>query len=184
MILLCQNVRNNLRHPNVYIRVVVLRFFAALNKNGITEPLIPSGLRGNLLGDTPETMQKFLSTEQEQDPPAKRNAFFMLFTCALERALVALELIRKVYWTNKHEKGNICRYSCFSAVEWLNELKSSHKEIMVEKIMEILRALSSPKLDIRKEIVDIALEFVPPRNVDESGSYIEEGSCEGPKHKA
>lgn len=54
---------------------------------------------------------------------------------------------------------------------------------MVEKIMEIIRAFSSPRLDIRKEILDIALELVTPRNVDESGSYIEEGSCEGP-HKA
>lgn len=44
MILLCQNLRNNLRHTNVYIRVVMLRFFAALNKNDIIEPLIPSGL--------------------------------------------------------------------------------------------------------------------------------------------
>lgn len=55
---------------------------------------------------------------------------------------------------------------------------------MVEKIMEILRALSSPKLDIRKETLDVALELVTPGNVDESGSYVDERSCEGPKHKA
>lgn len=41
----------------------------------------------NHLGDALETMQKILSTEQEQDPPAKRNALFVLFTCALERAV-------------------------------------------------------------------------------------------------
>ncbi|KNA22373.1 hypothetical protein SOVF_034580 [Spinacia oleracea] len=49
----------------------------------------------------------------------------------------------------------------------LNELKTSHKEIMVEMIMDILRALSSPNLDIRRKTLDIALELITPRNVDE-----------------
>jgi len=49
----------------------------------------------------------------------------------------------------------------------LLELKSSHKEIMVEMIMDILRALSSPNLDIRRKTLDIALELITPRNVDE-----------------
>ena len=43
-------------------------------------------------------------------------------------------------------------------LEWLHEMKYSHNEIMVEKIIDIIRALSSPKLNIRKETLDIALE--------------------------
>ncbi|KAK9757140.1 hypothetical protein RND81_01G143100 [Saponaria officinalis] len=49
----------------------------------------------------------------------------------------------------------------------LQELKSSHKEIMVDMIMDILRALASPNLDIKKKTLDIALELITPRNVDE-----------------
>lgn len=49
----------------------------------------------------------------------------------------------------------------------LNELKSSHREIMVELVMDVLRALSSPNLDIRRKTLDIALELITPRNVDE-----------------
>ncbi|KAH7865852.1 hypothetical protein Vadar_012053 [Vaccinium darrowii] len=49
----------------------------------------------------------------------------------------------------------------------LNELISSHREIMVEMIMDVLRALSSPNLDIRRKTIDIALELITPRNIDE-----------------
>ena len=49
----------------------------------------------------------------------------------------------------------------------LNELKSSNREIMVEMVMDVLRALSSPNLDIRRKTIDIALELITPRNIDE-----------------
>ncbi|XP_010451794.1 PREDICTED: coatomer subunit beta-1 [Camelina sativa] len=49
----------------------------------------------------------------------------------------------------------------------LNELKASHREIMVEMIMDVLRALSSPSLDIRKKTLDIVLELITHRNVNE-----------------
>ncbi|KAH7674742.1 coatomer subunit beta protein [Dioscorea alata] len=49
----------------------------------------------------------------------------------------------------------------------INELKISHREIMVDMIMDILRALSSPNLDIRRKTIDIALELITPRNIDE-----------------
>ncbi|KAI6689769.1 hypothetical protein NL676_026597 [Syzygium grande] len=38
---------------------------------------------------------------------------------------------------------------------------------MVELVMDVLRALSSPNLDIRRKTLDIALELITPRNVDE-----------------
>lgn len=44
MILICQNLRNNLQHPNEYIRGVTLRFLCRLNEAEIIEPLIPSVL--------------------------------------------------------------------------------------------------------------------------------------------
>lgn len=41
-ILICQNLRNNLQHPNEYIRGVTLRFLARIREEEILEPLVPS----------------------------------------------------------------------------------------------------------------------------------------------
>ncbi|KAI3970007.1 hypothetical protein MKW92_022714 [Papaver armeniacum] len=38
---------------------------------------------------------------------------------------------------------------------------------MVDMIIDVLRALASPNLDIRRKIIDAALELVTPRNIDE-----------------
>ncbi|KAE9616343.1 putative adaptor protein complex AP-4, epsilon subunit [Lupinus albus] len=258
MILICQNLRNNLQHPNEYIRGVTLRFLCRLNESEIVEPLIPSILSNlehrnsfvrrnavlaimsvyklpqgeQLLDSAPEIVEKFLSTEQ--DSSAKRNAFLMLFSCSQDRAvsylfsnidriidwgeqlqMVVLELIRKVCRSNKGEKGKYIKiiisllnanstaviYECASTLvslssaptairaaastycqlllsqsdnnvklivlDRLNELKSSHREIMVEVVMDVLRALLSPNLDIRRKTIDIALELITPRNIDE-----------------
>lgn len=258
MILICQNLRNNLQHPNEYIRGVTLRFLCRLNESEIIEPLIPSILSNlehrhpfvrrnavlavmsvyklpqgeQLLDSAPEIIEKFLSTEQ--DPSSKRNAFLMLFSCAQDRAInylfsnidritdwgeqlqmVVLELIKKVCRTNKAEKGKYIKiiisllnvpstaviYECAGTLvslssaptaikaaastycqlllsqsdnnvklivlDRLNELKSSNRDIMVDMVMDVLRALSTPNLDIRKKTIDIALELITPRNIDE-----------------
>jgi coatomer subunit beta len=258
MILICQNLRNNLQHPNEYIRGVTLRFLCRLNETEIVEPLIPSILANlehrhpfvrrnavlavmsvyklpqgeQLLDSAPDIIEKFLSTEQDQS--SKRNAFLMLFTCAQDRAvnylfthidrvidwgeqlqMVVLELIRKVCRANKSEKGKYIKiiisllnapsaaviYECAGTLvslssaptairaaattycqlllsqsdnnvklivlEQLNELKRSHREIMMEMVMDVLRALSSPNVDIRRKTLDIVLDLITPRNVDE-----------------
>ncbi|KAI3909837.1 hypothetical protein MKW92_050640 [Papaver armeniacum] len=131
-----------------------------------------------LLVDAPEMIEKALSSEQ--DPSAKRNAFLMLFTCAQERAvsyllthMVVLELIRKVCRTNREEKGKYIKIIISLAaantycqllqsqsdnnvklivLDQLNELKTSYREIMVDMIMDT---------------IDIALELITPRNIDE-----------------
>lgn len=258
MILICQNLRNNLQHPNEYIRGVTLRFLCRLNETEIIEPLIPSVLQNlehrhpfirrnailammsiyklpqgeQILVDAPEMIEKLLSTEQ--DPSAKRNAFLMLFTCAQERAvnylltnvdkvsewgellqMIVLDLIRKVCRTNRGEKGRYIKiiisllnvpstavvYECAGTLvslsyaptairaaantycqlllsqsdnnvklivlDRLNELKSSHREVMADMFMDILRALSSPNLDVRRKTLDIVLELVTNRNINE-----------------
>merc|ERR1712176_1566934 len=42
MILICQNLRNNLQHPNEYIRGVTLRFLCRITEPELLEPLVPS----------------------------------------------------------------------------------------------------------------------------------------------
>ena len=41
-ILVCQHLRNNLQHPNEYLRGVTLRFLCRIREEEILEPLIPS----------------------------------------------------------------------------------------------------------------------------------------------
>ncbi|KAG6488141.1 coatomer subunit beta-1-like [Zingiber officinale] len=258
MILICQNLRNNLQHPNEYIRGVTLRFLCRLTEPEILEPLVPSVLTNldhrhpfirrhallaiaaiyrlptgeQLLPDAPELIEKALSSEQ--DLSARRNAFLMLASCAQPRAvayllsqadhvanwgdllhMAALDLIRKVCRANPGEKGKHIKiiisllscpseavvYECASTLvslssaptairaaantycrllqsqsdnnvklivlDRLNELKTSHREIMVEMIMDVLRALSSPNLDIKRKTLDITLELITSRNIDE-----------------
>lgn len=111
MILICQNLRNNLQHPNEYIRGVTLRFLCRIKEEELLEPLVPSILanlehrhsyvRRNavlavnaiykmpkgelLLQDAPETIEKVL--RNEQDLSTKRNALNMLTAHATDRAM-------------------------------------------------------------------------------------------------
>lgn len=258
MILICQNLRNNLQHPNEYIRGVTLRFLCRIKEEEILEPLVPSILanlehrhsyvRRNtvlamnaiyklpkgemLLQDAPEMIERFL--QQEQDLSAKRNAFTMLINHAQERAvaylfehldqistwgdilqMAVLELIRKVCRASPGEKGKYIKiilsllqsnstavvYECavtlvslsqaptairaaancycqllvsqsdnnvkLIVLDRLQELKDRHREVMQDMIMDILRALASPNMDIRKKTLDIAMDLITSRNIDE-----------------
>lgn len=49
----------------------------------------------------------------------------------------------------------------------LAELKERHRDVMAELLMDILRALSAPNLDVRRKVLDVALDLVTGRSVDE-----------------
>lgn len=49
----------------------------------------------------------------------------------------------------------------------LQELKEKHIDVMQEIVMDILRALGSPNIDIRKKTLDISMDLVTGRNIDE-----------------
>ncbi|GIL87816.1 hypothetical protein Vretimale_13121 [Volvox reticuliferus] len=263
MILICQNLRNNLQHPNEYIRGVTLRFLCRIKEEEILEPLIPSILsnlehrhsyvRRNavlainsiyklpkgelLLADAPETIERLL--RQEQDLSTRRNCLAMLTNNAVDRAirylldsvdqlatwgdllqLSALDLIRKACRTNPGEKGKFIKTillllqspspavmyecavtltslssapsavraaaNCFCSLlsthsdnnvklivlDRLQELKEKHREVMTDMVMDTLRALASPSLDIRKKTLDISLELITSRNIDEVVSVL------------
>ena len=56
------------------------------------------------------------------------------------------------------------------------ELKDKHRDVLRELLMDVLRALSAPNLDIRKKALDIALDLIDARNIDEvGGSGVVEG---------
>ena len=256
--MICQNLRNNLQHPNEFIRGCTLRFLCRIPEVEILEPLLPSILANlehrhsyvrrnavlcvdaitkledgeDLLPDAPEMIERLLDTEQ--DTSARRNALQMLTRCAPARAVAflmsqldslttwgdilqnsVLELIRKACRVMPDRKGKFIKlllallgsthpsvvYECASSLvalsnaptavkaaanaycgllvaqsdnnvklivlERLTALKGAHAEIMQDMAMDILRALSSPSADIRRKTLDIALDLLTPKNIEE-----------------
>ncbi|KAI9566320.1 adaptin N terminal region-domain-containing protein [Boletus coccyginus] len=110
MILVVNAIRNDLQHPNEYIRGATLRFLQKISKDvELLEPLIPT-LRANLehrhsyvrkaavfalytvhreheslVPDAAELMQTFLAAES--DATCKRNAFVFLASVAMNKAV-------------------------------------------------------------------------------------------------
>ncbi|XP_062197148.1 coatomer subunit beta-1 [Phragmites australis] len=264
MILICQNLRNNLQHPNEYIRGATLRFLCRLSEPELLEPLVPSILANlehrhhfvrrhalsaisaiyrlphgdQLIPDAPEFVERALAAEQ--DAAARRNAFLMLCACAQERAvaylltnaervtewpdllqMAAVDLIRKVCRSKGGaDKGRYIKiiisllsapssavvYECAGALvslssaptavraaantycqllssqsdnnvkliilDRLHELRASHREVMVDVVMDVLRALASPNVDVRRKVLDLVLDLLTPRNVEEVVLYL------------
>jgi coatomer subunit beta len=261
MILVCNALRNDLSHPNEYIRGATLRFLCRLREPELLEPLIPtikaclechgsgrhfyirkyaalacyyihSRFGESLLPDGPEIMQRFI--ENEADASARRNAFLFLYNEAeglaidflnshMDRVnsygdgfqLLVLELCRKVCRRDPAQKSRFVRVllamlqsdsaavsyeaawtmvSLSSAptairaaaatyaqlligqsdnnmklivLERLAELKKVHAKVLQEVLMDILRALSSPNVDICKKVLEVTMDLVTPRNIDE-----------------
>eukprot|EP00276_Gloeochaete_wittrockiana_P009677 CAMPEP_0184646384 /NCGR_PEP_ID=MMETSP0308-20130426/3086_1 /TAXON_ID=38269 /ORGANISM="Gloeochaete witrockiana, Strain SAG 46.84" /LENGTH=962 /DNA_ID=CAMNT_0027076361 /DNA_START=108 /DNA_END=2996 /DNA_ORIENTATION=- len=256
MILVCNALRNDLNHPNEYIRGCTLRFLCKLHEAELLEPLVPSirlnmehrnaYVRRNavlaiysiyksfdqLCPDAPDLVDKLLRSEA--DVGAKRNAFLMLMNTAQDRAveylsttldqvtsfgdilqLVIVEVIRRVCRTSPTEKFKYLKcifnllnatspavvYECANTLVALSssstairaaataycqllanesdnniklivldrllELKNNHGPVLQEVLMDILKTLTSPNMDIRKKTLDIALELINPRNIEE-----------------
>lgn len=110
---MCSNgIRNDLQHPNEYIRGNTLRFLCKLREPELIEPLLSSArqclehrhayVRKNavfavaaifqhsptLIPDAADLISVFLETES--DPTCKRNAFAALSSISHEKALVYL----------------------------------------------------------------------------------------------
>ncbi|BGO98008.1 coatomer subunit beta [Rhodotorula toruloides] len=109
MILVCNAIRNDLQHPNEYIRGATLRFLQKIREPELLEPLVPtcraclehrhSYVRKNavmaifqiyknfeyLIPDAPELIQTFMAAES--DTTSIRNAFTMLQAVAPSRAV-------------------------------------------------------------------------------------------------
>ncbi|KAF7894979.1 hypothetical protein EAF00_006793 [Botryotinia globosa] len=256
MILVCNGIRNDLQHPNEYIRGNTLRFLCKLRESELIEPcLAPTKaclehrhayVRKNavfavasifqhsesLIPDAPELIAAFLETES--DHTCKRNAFAALVSISHDKALaylssvfdgipnadellqlVELEFIRKDAVQNSQNKARYLRlifdlleagastvvYEAASSLTALTnnpvavkaaaskfielsikEADNNVKLIVLDKVdllrqknegvlddltMEILRVLSSTDIDVRKKALDLALEMVSSKNVED-----------------
>ncbi|KAG8712741.1 coatomer subunit beta [Ceratobasidium sp. 423] len=254
MILVCNAIRNDLQHPNEYIRGATLRSLQKLTDAELLEPLIPtlraclehrhSYVRKNavfavyttyrqhehLIPDAPELIETFLAAES--DSTCKRNAFVFLSQCATERAvewlvknadglesmdellqMAAIELIRKdcarpgadayirIIFSLLTASSHSVKYDaattltsltqnpaavkataqCFIdlvaresdnnvkliVLDRLEVLHSKHQHVLDPLVMDLLRVLQSPDMDVRRKCLGIALGMVTSRNVEE-----------------
>mmetsp|Transcript_43395 Transcript_43395/g.101926 ORF Transcript_43395/g.101926 Transcript_43395/m.101926 type:complete len:947 (+) Transcript_43395:273-3113(+) len=256
MILICNMIRNDLNHPNEFVRGSALRFLSKMREKDILEPLV-SSLRANLehrhsyvrrnavlaiyntykcfedlMPDAPELIAEFI--DGESDVSAKRNAFVMLCNCDQDRAvqyqlsvidsitsmgdiiqLNMLELIRKVCRQDPFQKSKYVRavfnlqssasnsvaFECANTLvslssaatavktavqayctllgthsdnnvklivlDRLSDLQHKHPEVLKTLIMDIIRGLGSPNIDIRKKVLALVMDLVNPNTIDE-----------------
>ncbi|KAI0553419.1 Coatomer, beta subunit [Xylaria curta] len=256
MILVCNGIRNDLQHPNEYIRGNTLRFLCKLREPELIEPLLSSArsclehrhayVRKNavfavasihqhspsLIPDASDLIATFL--DGESDATCKRNAFAALSSIDHDKALaylsnvfegipnaeellqlVELEFIRKDAIQNQQNKARYLRlifdlleantstvvYEAASSLTTLtsnpvavkaaaakfielsikeadnnvklivldrvDQLRQRNEGILDDLIMEILRVLSSPDIDVRRKALGIALEMISSKNVEE-----------------
>ncbi|KAK3390806.1 adaptin N terminal region-domain-containing protein [Podospora didyma] len=255
-ILVCNGIRNDLQHPNEFIRGNTLRFLCKLREPELLEPLLSSArsclehrhayVRKNavfavasifqhspsLIPDAADLIATFL--EGESDPTCKRNGFAALSSISHDKALAylstvfdgipnaeelmqlaELEFIRKDAVQNAQNKARYLRlifdlldantstvvYEAASSLTALtsnpvavkaaaakfielaikeadnnvklivldrvDQLRQRNEGILDDLTMEVLRVLSSPDIDVRKKALEIALEMVSSKNVDE-----------------
>ncbi|OJJ49734.1 hypothetical protein ASPZODRAFT_109420 [Penicilliopsis zonata CBS 506.65] len=256
MILVCNGIRNDLQHPNEYIRGNTLRYLCKLREPELIEPLLSSArscldhrhayVRKNavwavasifqhsesLIPDAPELIQTFLGSET--DSTCKRNAFAALMSISHQGALeylastfdsipntdellqlAELEFIRKDAVQNAQNKARYLRlifdlldaststviYEAATSLTALtsnpvavkaaagklielcireadnnvklivldrvDQLRTRNEGVLDDLMMEILRVLSSPDIDVRRKALSIALEMVSSKNVEE-----------------
>jgi coatomer subunit beta len=161
MILVVNAIRNDLQHPNEYIRGATLRFLQKIAKDAeLLEPLIPtcraclehrhSYVRKNavfavysiyrefehLIPDAPELMQTFLAAES--DAACKRNAFIFLAHCSMPKAV---EWILGVY-DQITGLDEMLQMSIIEVIRLDCKNDSAHRSRYIRCIFDLLEASS------------------------------------------
>ncbi|KAA1471444.1 coatomer beta subunit [Dentipellis sp. KUC8613] len=161
MILVVNAIRNDLQHPNEYIRGETLRFLQKISKDQeLLEPLIPicrsclehrhSYVRKNavfaiytiyreyehLIPDAPELVQTFLAAES--DATCKRNAFVFLANCAMPKAV---EYIVQVY-DQIAGFDELLQMAIIDVIRLDCKTDSNHRPRWIRCIFELLNAPS------------------------------------------
>ncbi|KAJ8490034.1 hypothetical protein ONZ45_g13354 [Pleurotus djamor] len=161
MILVVNAIRNDLQHPNEYIRGATLRFLQKIAKDAeLLEPLVPtcrsclehrhSYVRKNavfaiysiyrefehLIPDAPELIQTFLAAET--DPTCKRNALEFLAHCALPKAV---EWVLSTY-DSISALDELVQMSVIEVIRLDCKTDSAHRPRYIRCIFELLNASS------------------------------------------
>ncbi len=54
----------------------------------------------------------------------------------------------------------------------LSELRQKHDRVLDDQVMDVLRVLTSPDLEVRRKCLKLAMEMVSNRNVDEVVAFL------------
>lgn len=256
MILVCNAIRNDLQHPNEYIRGATLRFLQKIREAELLEPLVPtvrsclehrhSFVRKNavfavysiyqdhesMIPDAPELLDTFLAAES--DSTCKRNAFVTLCNISQPTAvryllnnfdaiggmdelmqMAVIELVRKEAKTEGGHRAKWIRcifellnspshavkYEAATSLTSLTQnpaavkaaagafvelivkeadnnvklivldrfdaLRAKHDGVLDGMVMDILKVLNSPDMEVKRKAIGIALEMVTSRNVED-----------------
>nr|ODN92299.1 coatomer beta subunit [Cryptococcus depauperatus CBS 7855] len=256
MILVVNAIRNDLQHPNEYIRGATLRYLQKVRESELLEPLIPtiraclehrhSFVRKNavltvysvyqdhehLIPDAPELLNAFLIAES--DSTCKRNAFVTLCNISQPTAvqyvldnfdqiesmdelmqMAIIELVRKeakteggyrakwirVIFELLGSSSHAVKYEAATSLTTLtqnpaavkaagvalaelivkeadnnvklivldrfNTLRSKHEHVLDGMVMDILKVLNSPDMEVKKRAIGVVLEMVTSRNVED-----------------
>jgi coatomer subunit beta len=160
-ILVCNQILNDLNHPNEYIRGCTLRFVTKMKETELIEPWVAaikqnlthrhSFVRRNavlsiytiykhmpdLMPDGPEIVEDFLKQEGELGP--KRNAFLMLFHCDQERAVLYLEDVLE----EVSEFGELMQLLILELIKKVCKTNPGEKAKYIRVIINFLNASSS-----------------------------------------
>ncbi|KAK6908498.1 coatomer beta subunit [Kwoniella mangroviensis CBS 8886] len=256
MILVVNAIRNDLQHPNEYIRGATLRFLQKIREAELLEPLVPtvrsclehrhSFVRKNavfatytiyqdhehLIPDAPELLDTFLAAES--DSTCKRNAFVTLCNISQPTAvryllnnfdqisgmdelmqMAVIELVRKEAKTEGghrakwircifellNAESHAVKYEAATSLTTLTQnpaavkaaaaalaelivkeadnnvklivldrfdnLRAKHEHVLDPMVMDILKVLTSPDMEVKRKALGIALEMVTSRNVED-----------------
>lgn len=159
MILVCNAIRNDLQHPNEYIRGATLRFLCKLREPDLLEPLVPSirtclehrhaYVRKNavftvysiashnetLIPDAVELIHEFL--ENETDATCKRNAFISLSSLNRDYAYAYFQ-------KNYLQISNLDELLQLAFIDFLRKDAVAHPELKSGYLNVISEVLESP----------------------------------------
>ncbi|KAF7294718.1 Coatomer protein [Mycena indigotica] len=162
MILVVNAIRNDLQHPNEWIRGATLRFLQKIAKDAeLLEPLVPTCrsclehrhgyVRKNavfavyaiyrefehLIPDAPELMSTFLAAES--DASCKRNAFVFLAHCSMPKAV---QYIMSIYETIPSLEEAL-QMSIIEVIRLDCKADPSHRPRYIRCIFELLNVNSN-----------------------------------------
>jgi coatomer subunit beta len=155
------NLRNDIIHPNEYVRGSTLRFLAKVKEPEILESLVPairtnlehrhSYVRRNavacvysivrtlpeLIPDGGDLIEEFLA--QETDPSSRRNAFLMLFHVDVDRAIKFLNTVMADISTY----GDVLQLTVLELVRRLVRVNPSSKSRYIRIVHALLTGASA-----------------------------------------
>lgn len=179
MLLVCNALRNDLNHPNEYVRGIVLRFLCKLKDPELLEPLIPSitdnlehrysYVRRNavlaiyaiykhfpeLIMDAPDIIGEFL--ENENDPSCRRNAFIFLFNCAQDKAMGYLGSLSD----QVHSYGDTLQMIYLELARKICKASPAERSNYIRVIFELLQS-ASPAVRFESALSLLAISGATP----------------------